>query len=114
MFGCTRDLSTLHARNNVIYGAMDAAPNGTFTHADNLYYMTDGASVGYSLGSGERIGDPRSVDLGRKVLLRAGVGGGATADLGAFATTPQPHPGVRPRSRGAEAHPRATPATPSA
>jgi hypothetical protein len=49
-------------RNNVFHSDVRIAGSGNFTHVANLYHMTGGATVGYALGAGERIGDPRFVD----------------------------------------------------
>jgi hypothetical protein len=51
-------------RNNIFHSNVRVASTGTFTHTNNLYFMTNGATVGYPLGSGEKVGDPRFVDAG--------------------------------------------------
>jgi hypothetical protein len=53
-------------RNNIFQSSVRIASSGAFTHTNNLYFMTNGATVGYNLGSGEKVGDPRFVDAGAK------------------------------------------------
>jgi hypothetical protein len=53
-------------RNNIFHSNVRIASSGAFTHTNNLYFMTNGATVGYSLASGEKLGDPRFVDPGAK------------------------------------------------
>jgi hypothetical protein len=61
---CVRGLtpSMVVMRNNIFHGDVQIAGSGTFTHTDNLYFMTGGASVGYALDSTEKVGDPLFVD----------------------------------------------------
>jgi hypothetical protein len=56
--------SQLLFRNNIVYSSINVANYGTFAHANNVYYMINGASVGYSLGSGEQLANPLFVNLG--------------------------------------------------
>jgi hypothetical protein len=75
VFGCRSDLSALTVRNNIFYSDIQIADNGNFTHTNNLYYMVNmvnGSGVGYSLGAGERTGNPLFVDLtGGNLSLQA-------------------------------------------
>jgi hypothetical protein len=67
VFICTDDYSTLQVRNNIFYSNLQIANNGNFAHTNNLYYMVDminGSGIGYALGSGEKIGNPRFVNVG--------------------------------------------------
>jgi len=116
---CTNDYSAVQMRNNIFYSNLQIANNGNFTHTNNLYYMTamvNGSGVGYTLGSGEKTGDPLFVNMGSKDMhLKSGspaidaganlgysadydgrsVPSGSAADLGAFefgAATAVPSP----------------------
>jgi hypothetical protein len=63
---CTNDYSAVQMRNNIFYSNLQIANNGNFTHSNNLYYMVNmvnGSGVGYSLGAGERTGNPLFVNL---------------------------------------------------
>jgi hypothetical protein len=63
---CTNDYSAVQMRNNIFYSNLQIANNGNFTHSNNLYYMVNmvnGSGVGYSLGTGERTGNPVFVNL---------------------------------------------------
>jgi hypothetical protein len=75
LFGCSSNLSFMTVRNNIFYSDTQIANTGSFTHSNNLYYMANlvhGTGVGYSLGSGERVGDPLFVNVGaRDLSLRA-------------------------------------------
>ncbi|HWH93351.1 MAG TPA: choice-of-anchor Q domain-containing protein [Baekduia sp.] len=51
-------------RDNIFMGNVTISSSGNFTHTNNLYSMTGGASVGYSLGSGEKQGNPLFVNAG--------------------------------------------------
>jgi hypothetical protein len=51
-------------RNNVVYSTIRVANYGSFTHANNVYYMLNGASIGYGLGSGEKQANPLFVNMG--------------------------------------------------
>jgi hypothetical protein len=67
VFPCTNALSALVVRNNIFYSNLQIASNGNFTHTNNLYYIVNqigGSGVGYTLGSGEKTGDPLFVDVG--------------------------------------------------
>src|SRR5262245_39377639 len=64
VFQCRTDLSPLQVRNNIFYSNIQIADNGNFTHTNNLYYMIDGADVGYTLGPGEKTGNPLFVNVG--------------------------------------------------
>jgi hypothetical protein len=110
-------------RDNVFHSNVRIASSGDFTHSNNLYHMTGGATVGYALGAGEKTGDPRFIDVGAENLrLQAGSPAvdaaanlnyetdfddaprvvGAAPDMGAFelgatAETPaEPAPGPSP------------------
>jgi hypothetical protein len=67
IFGCSSNFSSLTARNNIFYSniRMGSTPG---VHTNNLYYMIGGASIGYSLGAGEKTGDPGFVSLSNKDL----------------------------------------------
>lgn len=95
---CTNDYSAIQLRNNIFYSNIQIANNGNFTHTNNLYYMVDmvnGSDIGYSLGSGERTGNPLFVNMaGRDFHLQidspaidAGTDLGYTTD---FENTPVP------------------------
>ena len=69
--GADQFLNGISARNNIFHRNMRVANSGNFTHTNNLYYMVNGAGVGYSLASGEK-GNPMYVDLGtRNVNLQS-------------------------------------------
>jgi hypothetical protein len=51
-------------RNNIVYSTLKVANYGSFTHSNNVYQMLNGASVGYSLGSGEKQANPLLVNVG--------------------------------------------------
>jgi hypothetical protein len=87
VFFCTNDYSPVQARNNVFYSNLQIANNGNFSHTNNLYYMTNmvnGSGVGYTLGSGEKMGDPLFANLEAKDmhLTSASPAIDAGADLG--------------------------------
>ena len=63
VFGCRDDLSALQVRNNIFYSNIQIANSGNFTRANNLYYMTGGSRIGYSMGSGELSTDPRFANM---------------------------------------------------
>jgi len=73
---CTNDYSAVTMRNNVFYSNIQIANNGNFTHTNNLYYMSsmiNGSGVGYTLGSGEKTGDPQFVSMsGKDFHLKSG------------------------------------------
>lgn len=54
--------SQLLFRNNIVYSSIPVSQVGTFTHRNNLYHMLNGASIGYSLGTGEKTGSPQFVN----------------------------------------------------
>jgi hypothetical protein len=63
---CASDYSMIQMRNNIFYSNLQIANNGNFTHSNNLYYMVNmvsGSGVGFSLGTGERTGNPLFVNL---------------------------------------------------
>ncbi len=65
--------SQLLVRNNIFYSSIGIANTGSFTHNNNIYYMTNGASVGYGLGSGETQTNPLFVNIGGgNYILQAG------------------------------------------
>lgn len=55
---------TLLLRNNIFYTNIGISSVSGFTHTHNLYYMLNGASIGYSLSTGEKTGNPLFVNLG--------------------------------------------------
>jgi len=66
VFGCRSDLTFLQLRNNIFYSDIQIASNGASTHTNNLYYMVNmvsGSGIGYSLGSGEKTGNPLFVNV---------------------------------------------------
>jgi hypothetical protein len=85
--------------NNVFHTNVRIASSGNFTHTNNLYYMTGGATVGYTLGSGEKTGDPKFVNAGAKDLhlqssspaINMGANLGHTTD---FDNRPRPQGGA--------------------
>jgi hypothetical protein len=105
---CTSDYSVVQMHNNIFYSNIQIANNGTFTHTNNLYYMSNmvnGSGVGYTLGSGEKTADPLFMNMGSKDFhLKSGspavdagtslgyskdfddrsVPSGSAADMGAF------------------------------
>jgi hypothetical protein len=54
--------STYSFRNNVVSTTMNVANRSTFTHTNNVYHLLDGATLGFSLASGERLADPLFVN----------------------------------------------------
>ena len=59
--------SGLIVRNNIFQSNVQIANSGSFTHTNNVYHMANmvnGSGVGYSLGSGEKVGNPLFVNLG--------------------------------------------------
>jgi hypothetical protein len=67
VFGCRSDLTTLTVRNNIFYSDIQIASNANFTHTNNLYYMVNmvsGSGIGFSLGPGEKTGNPLFVNVG--------------------------------------------------
>ncbi len=79
--------SQLLFRNNIVYSSINVANYGTFSHANNVYYMLNGASVGYSLSSGEKSANPLFVGSGNYHLqagspaINAGLSLGYTLDF---------------------------------
>jgi hypothetical protein len=92
-------------RDNVFASNIRISNSGSFTHTNNLYSMSGGATVGYTLGSGEKQGNPSFADVGAKdfhllsgsAAIDAGVDAGyatdydgnarsvgASTDMGAF------------------------------
>jgi hypothetical protein len=69
IFGCSSNLSFVTARNNIFHSDSQIANTGSFTHTNNVYHMTGGSSVGYTLGAGERTGNPLFVDIAARNLL---------------------------------------------
>ncbi len=66
--------STFYFRNNVVYSTQaGVANNAAFTHANNLYFLANGATLGFTLGSGEKQADPLFANLsGGDYHLRTG------------------------------------------
>ena len=89
IFGCTSNLSFMTLRNNIFYSDAQIASTGGFTHTNNLYNMLSGTGIGYSLGSGERTGNPLFVNVSVRDLtlqalspaIDAGTSLGYTADF---------------------------------
>jgi hypothetical protein len=81
--------SMLTMRDNVFASNITISNSGNFTHTNNLYAMSGGAGVGYSLGSGEKQGNPAFVNAGSKDFhlqasspaVDAGVDAGYSTDL---------------------------------
>ena len=66
VLGCRSDLSSIQVRNNIFYSDIQIASNGNFTRSNNLYHMVNmvsGSGVGYSLGAGEKTGNPLFLNL---------------------------------------------------
>ncbi len=55
--------SQLVFRNNIVYANMSVFDQSSFSHANNLYYMLAGKSIGFPLGNGEQAFDPMFVDV---------------------------------------------------
>ena len=112
-FSATPTAGTFLARNNVIYADSYSAISNVsgFTHDHNLYYLANGTKLGFTLGQGEAVGDPRflnlagqdlhllssspaidaGVDLGYKLDFDTHpVPAGPAPDLGAFEYTATP------------------------
>ncbi len=51
-------------RNNIVYSSINVANYGSFTHTNNIYYLINGASLGYSLGPGEQLANPLFANMG--------------------------------------------------
>ncbi len=49
--------------NNIVYSSIPIGDGNSFMHAHNLYFMTNGAAVGFDLGPGERVADPLFVNM---------------------------------------------------
>ncbi len=73
--------SMVKMSNNVFHTNVRIASSGNFTHTNNLYYMTGGATVGYTLGSGQKTGDPRFANPAAKDLRPQS--GSPAIDMGA-------------------------------
>lgn len=56
----------LSFRNNIVISPIQIANSGNFARSNNLYYMLDGAPIGYTLGSGEKSGNPLFVNMDAK------------------------------------------------
>jgi hypothetical protein len=52
-------LTQLLFRNNIVVSIENVFNQSTFTHANNIYNMLNGASVGFTLASTERVTDPQ-------------------------------------------------------
>lgn len=50
-------------RNNIVYTNTSIFNQSTFTHTNNIYYLLGTATVGFPLGSAERVVDPQFVDV---------------------------------------------------
>ncbi len=64
-FKGTPTASTMYVRNNVFYihKVKYVANESGFTHDHNLYYISGGTELGFSLGVGEQFADPLFADL---------------------------------------------------
>ncbi len=60
--------STFLVRNNILHinGLSTVSNTSSFTHDHNLYYLSGGTVLGFSLGSGEAVADPRFVGLAER------------------------------------------------
>lgn len=61
VFDCastTLSSSQLIFRNNIVYANMSVFDQSAFTHADNIYYLTGGAAVGFPLANAEQFSNP--------------------------------------------------------
>lgn len=65
---CVNNLtpSLLTMRNNVFYTDKAISRVSGFGHVNNLYHLTNGAQVGFALGSGEKVGDPKFTNVAGK------------------------------------------------
>jgi hypothetical protein len=69
VLNCLSNYSVIQLRNNIFYSNVQIANNGNFTHSNNLYHMVNmvsGSGVGYSLGPGEKTGNPLFVNVESK------------------------------------------------
>lgn len=63
LFNADPSSDTLLMRNNLFHvDGRDISTHSGFTHDHNLYSLSDGAQLGFSLGEGEMITDPLLVD----------------------------------------------------
>jgi parallel beta-helix repeat protein len=51
-------------RNNIVYSTIPVADYGSFTHSNNVYFMLNGAGLGYGLGAGEKLANPLLANAG--------------------------------------------------
>lgn len=58
--------NTINFQNNLLYidGFSKVANRDGFSHHHNLYYLTSGTQLGFSLGQEEKFGDPQFTNLG--------------------------------------------------
>lgn len=65
-FKGTPNQQTFLLRNNIFYldGRFDVSNQTAFLHTHNLYYLANGAQIPYSLGQGEKRGNPLFTSLG--------------------------------------------------
>lgn len=64
--GASASANVLSLKNNIIYSSIRIADFANFIHTNNFYYITTSAGVGYTLGVGEKIVNPRFMDLAGK------------------------------------------------
>lgn len=100
--------NTLLVRNNILYvGYFVAISNkSSFTHEHNIYYVSNGTALGFTLGIKEQITDPLFVNLGEQDfhLLPTSPAINAGTDLGFsldFENLPVPLPVGTPPDLGA-------------
>ncbi len=85
--------SIISVRNNIfVIGGEEkekVCAEGNFIHTNNLYYLLDGASVGFDLSSGEMVADPLFINLDKddyhpgknSPAIDAGINLGYTSDF---------------------------------
>lgn len=63
------NVNTFLMRNNIFYLGRNfnaVTHKSTFTHNNNLFYLGSGSTLGFSLGTGEILGDPKFTNLQNK------------------------------------------------
>lgn len=55
-------------KNNIIYSPVNVSDFSNFTHTNNIYYLTGGATVGFPLHNTEKIANPQFIDRAAKDL----------------------------------------------